>query len=109
MLGPPSTLHTGPAVFASPGFSRIFRVQKGEGISQQCLLITYYSPGTEVSQRFQNITLVEVTTSTQVLSKVIMDQGELIPSSVFDIGSCSWPYACSNLHFCSNFPLSYEP
>lgn len=73
MLGPPSTPHTGPTVLASPGFSRILGVQKGKGISQQYLLITYYRPGTEVSQQFQNVTLMEVTTS--------MDRGELLPLS----------------------------
>lgn len=35
-----------------------------------------------MSQQFQNITLVEVTTSRQVLSRVIMDQGELIYSFI---------------------------
>lgn len=35
-----------------------------------------------MSQQFQNITLVEVTTSRQVLSRVIMDQGELIHSFI---------------------------
>lgn len=35
-----------------------------------------------MSQQFQNITLVEVTTSRQVLSRVILDQGELIYSFI---------------------------
>lgn len=82
MLGPPSKLHTGPALLVSSGFSRICGVQRGEGMAQQYLLITYYRPGTEMSQQFQNITLVEVTTSRQVLSRVIMDQGELIYSFI---------------------------
>lgn len=80
MLGPPSTLHMGPAFLVSPGFSRIWGVQRGERIAQQYLLTTCYRPGTEASQQFQSLTLVEVTTSRQVLSKVIMDQGELIDS-----------------------------
>lgn len=36
-----------------------------------------------MSQQFQNVTLVEVTTSRQVLSKVIVDQGGLIHSFLF--------------------------
>lgn len=41
-VGPLSTLHTGPAFLVSSGFSRICEVQRGEGMAQQYLLITYY-------------------------------------------------------------------